>query len=85
MNVYTQCAKRPNYIICRKQNKTKQNITNLFPLSMRAELEAAGGSSRLICSRFEVHDFQLRVPDVAVAVEDLPALRFLSLRRQRDV
>jgi hypothetical protein len=59
--------------------------TNLLPLRMRAELEAAGGCGRLICGWLEVHDLQLRVPDVAVAVKDLPALRLLAFRRQRDV
>ena len=39
----------------------------------------------MVGDRLEVHDLELRVPDVAVAVEDLAALVLLTLRRQRDV
>ena len=52
---------------------------------MSAVLETSGRGRGLVGDRLEVHDLELRVPDVAVAVEDLATLAPLTLRRQRDV
>ena len=52
---------------------------------MSAVLKTSGRGRGLVGDRLEVHDLELRVPDVAVAVEDLATLAPLTLRRQRDV
>ena len=52
---------------------------------MGTVLQSARRSRRLVRDGLQVHDLELRVPDVSVAVEDLPALALLPFRRQRDV